>query len=84
MTVSIIPAGRFWTVPPIHGFTLLDGRIVTVDLFSNGLTADDEANGRFYRDVFDALRKLSVDDVGDMLDGYIDRYLDEARNRRRG
>jgi transcriptional regulator with XRE-family HTH domain len=79
VSIAIIPTGIRWPVPPQHGFTLLDDNTVTVDLFSNGLTAEDAANGRFYRDVFDSLAGQAVQEIDPIVDRYLKQYLDQSR-----
>lgn len=76
VSIAIVAAETWWRVPPIHGFTLLGDDTVTVDLFSNGLTAEDASNGRFYRDVFNFLNEQAVPEIDSILDKYLKRYLD--------
>jgi transcriptional regulator with XRE-family HTH domain len=84
ITVAFVPSATRWRVPPHHGFTLIDEDTVTVDLYSNGLTAEDSANGRFYRQVFDSLAAQSATEIEPILERYLEHYLDLARSRRRG
>ena len=79
ITVAFVRSGTRWRIPPHHGFTLIDEHTVTVDLYSNGLIADDPAIGRFYRQVFDSLADQSTTEIEPILRLHRDRYLDLAR-----
>lgn len=79
--LGIIPADTEWTLPPYHGFELLDDRRVMVDLVNTGLTSHGESDLQLYRQVFDELEAHAVTDIDEILDRYIDRYLDLSRAR---
>jgi hypothetical protein len=81
--LGIIPADTEWSLPPYHGFELLDDREVMVDLVNTGLTSHGESDIQLYRQVFDALAALAITDIDEILDRYINRYLDLARPRPR-
>lgn len=83
VSIALIPSHTCWRIPPTHGFTLIDEATVTVDLYSNGLTTDDPANGRFYRQVFDSLAEQSTTEIDPILDRHLDRYLDRLKSQER-
>ena len=83
VSISIIPADTRWEVLPLHGFLLLDDHTVTVDLFNNGFTSRSKADARFYRQVFDMLEAQGVEEIDEILDEYLELYLDLSRPARR-
>jgi transcriptional regulator with XRE-family HTH domain len=81
--LGIVPLDRQWEVPPMHGFDILDDQRVEIDLLNTGLTTEGAADVRMYRTVFDTLRKQAAEDLGGLLDRYLERYLELARPGRR-
>jgi transcriptional regulator with XRE-family HTH domain len=77
ITVSIVPAGVRWPVPPVNGFTLLDDRHLWVDLYETVLVKQDQAEGKLYATVFDMMKRSAVQDIDGILDRYLDRYVRE-------
>ncbi|WP_275416187.1 helix-turn-helix domain-containing protein [Actinoplanes xinjiangensis] len=66
------------TVPQMHGFTLLDDKLVVVELFNTGLTSRGRRDLEAYRQVFDRLDEHAVD-IAPILDEYHARYVDLLR-----
>ena len=79
VTVRIITVETRLTIPPYHGFELLDDRVVVVDVFNTSLTARGRLDVELYRQVFDALDAAATDDIDPILDRYLDLYLDLSR-----
>lgn len=79
VTLSIVPSDKTWTLPPYHGFELLDQRSVMVDLLNTGLTSHGESDIRLYREVFDAFERQAVSNIDHILDHYQSRYLELSR-----
>jgi transcriptional regulator with XRE-family HTH domain len=79
VSMRIIPLERELSIPPYHGFELLDDRCVLVDLFNTTLTARGSADTVFYRHVFDSFEEISTDQIGPILDRYLETYLDLSR-----
>jgi transcriptional regulator with XRE-family HTH domain len=88
VSISIIPADTWWRIPPIHGFLLLDDDTVTVDLFNNGFTSRHAADAMYYRQVFDSFEQQATTAIDEILDRYLELYLDLSRpataSKRRG
>lgn len=83
VSMSIIPVDASWTIPPIHGFLLLDDTTVSVDLFNTGITSGGKADARIYRQVFESYERLAATDIEPILDKYLHLYLDLAQPRTR-
>ena len=77
ITVSIIPADARWTQPPTHGFTILDGRHVLVDLYAESISKHDESLAATYSTVFTEMKQIAVADVDEVLDRLADRFVRE-------
>ena len=79
VSVKLIPADVRWPIPPAHGFTLLDDRMVVMDLINTGLTSRGRPDAAKYRTVFDAFERIATDDIDPILDRHEMRYLDMLR-----
>lgn len=79
VTISLVPAETEWALPPLHGFSLLDDRHLFVDLFNIGLIKHDRTDAKFYARVFAAMKAQATTDIDDILDRYLDLYLDRSR-----
>jgi transcriptional regulator with XRE-family HTH domain len=65
-------------IPLLHGFTLLDARLVVVDLYNTGLISRSRKDIDTYQRLFDTLGAQTVD-IGPVLDEYYDFYVDLLR-----
>ena len=81
VTIRIVPADVQWSIPPYHGFELLDDKYVTVDLFNTTLITRGRMDIALYRQVFEDLESLGTAEIDQVLDRYIDTYLDLSRPR---
>ena len=79
VSVGIIPADVEWSIPPFHGFLLLDDSVVMIDLFNTGITTKGRADARIYRQVFDSYERLAETNIRPILDRHLKRYLDLAQ-----
>jgi transcriptional regulator with XRE-family HTH domain len=79
VTVSFVPPDARWTIPPYHGFELLDDRRVLIDLVNTTLVSREAADIRLYREVFELAEKLATTDIQPVLGRYYDFYLNESR-----
>jgi transcriptional regulator with XRE-family HTH domain len=78
VTISIIPNDLSnWTVPPFHGFSILDDKYVFVDLYDTGLSKHDESDDGFYGAVFAAMKAQAIADIYPILRKYRDFYVSE-------
>jgi len=82
VSLAIVPAQGALTIPPLHGFVLLDDTAVTVDLFSTGVTTRGKADARLFRAVFDACEEHATTDIDPILDRYTTHYLELLRAAR--
>lgn len=83
VTVAIIPSTAPLPMPPLHGFEMLDRRIVIIDLFNTALTSRGHADVQFYQRLFTTFEAHASVDIDPILDHYLGRYLDLARPRPR-
>jgi transcriptional regulator with XRE-family HTH domain len=83
VSLRLIPSDAELTIPPYHGFELLDDRIVIVDVFNTLVTTRGRSDIALYQEVFDRLERNATEDVDPILDRYLDHYLDLARSGRR-
>lgn len=77
VSIGIVRDGAA-TIPLLHSFTLLDDKLVIIDLFNTGLTSRGRQELDSYRRVFDLLEEHAVD-IGPVLDEYQARYVDLLR-----
>ena len=62
-------------VAPFHGFVVADDRWVSVDLFNASLKSSGRKTVRAYRHTFEALERVALTDVDDLLDRYQVHYV---------
>jgi len=74
VTLGVIPAGVRLADPPLHGFEILDGNWLFVDLFNTSLTSRGHSDILLYRQLFDRLWKSATTDVDDILDRHARTY----------
>ncbi|MDI6102783.1 helix-turn-helix transcriptional regulator [Actinoplanes sp. NEAU-A12] len=65
-------------IPPLHGFELLDDRLVVVDLYNTGLISRSRKDVDTYRRLFDTYAAHAVD-IAPVLDEYQNVYIDMLR-----
>jgi hypothetical protein len=82
VSVGFISAETMWTIPPYHGFVVIDDSLVIVDLINTGLTSRGRSDIRLYRQVFDSFEQHVDTDIDVLLDKYLDIYLDLSRPAR--
>jgi len=79
VSIKIIPSAVQLAYPPFHGFSLYDDKLVLIDLFNTVLTSRGRSDIRLYLRLFEALDRQAVTAIDDILDTYLARYLDLAR-----
>jgi transcriptional regulator with XRE-family HTH domain len=79
ITISFIPQESRLAYPPYHGFSLLDDRLVIIDLYNTVVVTRGRADIRLYQHVFDALAAQATQDVEPILDRYRRLYLKMAQ-----
>jgi hypothetical protein len=79
VTLGFIPAAVELRYPFFHRFTLFDDRSVLIDLFNAVLTSRGRSDVRLYRRLFDAFKAQATIEIDEILDRYLQQYLDLAR-----
>jgi transcriptional regulator with XRE-family HTH domain len=80
--IAVIPDEASSEIALMHGFELLDDKVVLIDLFNRGLISRNRRDTDDYRRVFDTLED-SATDVTPVLDKYQDLYIEMLRKPRR-
>ncbi|GAA2644827.1 helix-turn-helix domain-containing protein [Paractinoplanes durhamensis] len=75
VSIAVIPDSAPAAFPLLHGFTVLDDKVVVVDLYNTGLVSRSRQDVESYRKVFDALGEHAVD-IEPILDKYQAIYID--------
>jgi len=83
VTLGIIPEQARLSIPPYHGFELLDDRYVMVDLFNTTLMSRGRVDTSLYRQVFDNLQERAETEIDEILDRHLEIYLDLSRPKSR-
>ena len=78
VSITAIPDGTAVTIPPMHGFTLLNDKMVEIDVYHTGLFSRGRQDVETYRQIFDMFRG-DARDVGPVLDKYEALYLKQLR-----
>jgi hypothetical protein len=82
VTIGIIPVDARLTIPALHGFELVDDKLVLVDLVKTTLQAHDRSEVRLYRRYFDVLAGQATTDIAPILARHFDVYFEESRRER--
>jgi transcriptional regulator with XRE-family HTH domain len=80
VVIGIVPDEASLTIPPLHGFALLDDKLVVIDAFNTGLTSRGPSDAERYRQVFDAFEELSRTHIEPILNKYRRLYIDLLRD----
>jgi transcriptional regulator with XRE-family HTH domain len=75
VTISIVADESPTTLPPLHGFTILDDASVMVTVFNTVLASRGGGDVTLYRRLFDSLEASADADPGPILDTYLRRHL---------
>jgi transcriptional regulator with XRE-family HTH domain len=78
LSIGVIPDDVPVEIAPVHGFSLLDEKLVVMDIFNTGLISRSRNDLESYRRVFDIFDQ-QASDVEPMLDKYHVYYLDKLR-----
>jgi transcriptional regulator with XRE-family HTH domain len=79
VSIRLIRSEAELAIAPMHGFELLDDRLVLVDVFNTVLTTRGRSDVELYRDVFERLERNATAEIDPILDQYLEYYLDLAR-----
>jgi len=79
ISIRLIPSDAELAIAPMHGFELLDDRLVLVDVFNTVLTTRGRSDVELYRDVFERLEQNATAEIDPILDRHLEHYLDLAR-----
>jgi len=77
--IGIVPDTAPLAIPPMHGFALLDDKMVVIDTFNTGLISRGRTDAQRYRQVFDTFEEQARTDIGDILTRYRRLYIDLLR-----
>jgi transcriptional regulator with XRE-family HTH domain len=80
VSIAAIPDGVGMAIPPMHGFTLLDDKMVEIDVYHTGLFSRGRKDVEVYRQIFDLFRG-DAREIGPVLDKYEALYLDQLRGQ---
>jgi transcriptional regulator with XRE-family HTH domain len=69
VSIAVVPDGAPVDVPPMHGFTLLDDKLIVVDIYNTGLISRGRKDLESYRRVFDVF-----DDRATAIEPTLDKY----------
>ena len=75
MRFGVVSFDTPYTVPPVHGFWLLDDELVNIETFSAGLNLTQPPEIALYRKVFDSLAGVAT--YGRAARAIISRVADE-------
>jgi transcriptional regulator with XRE-family HTH domain len=78
VSIAVVPDDAPVAIPPLHGFTVLDDKLVMIDLYNRGLISRSRMDVDDYRRAFDSLEGSAVD-IAPVLDRYQDLYIDMLR-----
>jgi transcriptional regulator with XRE-family HTH domain len=77
VTIGIIPSDVEWRMPPFHGFSILDGRHLLVDLYDTGLSKHDQSDADVYARIFAMMKEQASTDIEPILSRYSRQYAQE-------
>lgn len=80
VSLAVIPDEAPMTIPPLHGFTLLDEELVIIDTYPTGLLSRGRKDVEIYHRIFEIDRDNAVP-VEPLLDKYEARYIDALIQR---
>jgi len=80
VVIAIVPDTVPLAIPPMHGFALLDDKIVFIDAFNTGLISRGRGDAQRYRQVFDAFEEQARTDIAGILAKYRKLYIDLIRD----
>jgi len=83
VVIGIITDGTEVDIPPLHGFTLYDDKLIVIDAYNTGLTTRGRADLEIYRRVFDDFQERATTDIEPVLAKYEELYVDQLRSQSR-
>ncbi|WIM94253.1 helix-turn-helix transcriptional regulator [Actinoplanes oblitus] len=78
---AVIPDEGPLAFPPLHGFTLLDDRLVLIDVYNTGLVSRGPTDVRHYHKVFELFEASATTDLGPLLDKHEARCIEQLTRR---
>ena len=79
VVIGIVPDTASLAIPPMHGFALLDDKMVVIDAFNTALVSRGRTDAQRYRQVFDTFEEQARTDIAGILDKYRKLYIDLLR-----
>lgn len=75
VSLTVIPDDKPMTIPPIHGFALLDHEMVLIEVYNTGLLSRGRLDVETYHQIFE-LNRDSAEPIAPYLDRYQAHYTD--------
>ena len=79
VVIGIVPDTALLPIPPIHGFALMDDKLVIIDAFNTTLISRGRNDAQRYRQLFDAFEEQARTDIAGILARYRKLYIDALR-----
>jgi transcriptional regulator with XRE-family HTH domain len=79
--IGVILDGTRIEIPPMHGFVLIDDKMIIIDAYSNGLVSHGREDVESYRGVFEIFESQATA-VSPLLDKYETLYVEQLRKPR--
>ncbi|NMO53150.1 helix-turn-helix domain-containing protein [Actinoplanes sp. TBRC 11911] len=80
VVIGIVPDMAPLPIPPMHGFALLDDKLVSIDAFNTAMVSRGRRDVQRYRQLFDAFESLAQTDIAGILTRYRRLYIDLLRD----
>jgi transcriptional regulator with XRE-family HTH domain len=77
INIGIVPDGVAAAFPALHGFTIFDDRVVTVELFTTTVVSSGRGDVTAYQEVFDDWDSHADSDAALLIDRYRNIYLQQ-------
>lgn len=81
VSVAVIPDDAPAEIPTLHGFTLLDDKMVIIDAYNTGLISRGHKDAEIYRSIFETFESSAVS-IQPTVDKYESFYVEQLRRRR--
>jgi transcriptional regulator with XRE-family HTH domain len=79
ITIGIIPSDAWLVSPLVHGFEVVDDKWLLIDLFNTSVTSRGRSDVSLYTGLFESLLRQATTEIDDILDRYLEIYLDLSR-----
>jgi transcriptional regulator with XRE-family HTH domain len=80
VSLAAVPDGVPMPIPPMHGFTLFDDKLVVIDIYNTGLISRGRKDVEIYHEIFETIHG-SASPIEPLLDKYQALYVDAIQGR---